>query len=128
MRIAPDPLDDALAPGLPTGFEAKLDDGFAIAAYIEEWSPGDVDAELMEDYFRGGVATLRMVPVAEIAPGNPDANQRIASRERKYARMDPATMPPLVVMDGQVQDGNHRLRVALARGATHLPCYVVEFD
>lgn len=128
MRIAPDPLDEALAPGLPAGWDATLADCYAIAAYIEECSPGYVDVELMEDYFRGGVATLRMVPVGEIAPGDPDANQRVASRERKYARMDPATMPPLVLMDGKVQDGNHRRRVALARGATHLPCYVVEFD
>ena len=128
MRIAPSPLDDALAPAIPAGWPPVLADRFAIAAYIEQWSVGEIDVEMVEEHFRDGVGHLRMVPVGELSQGGADTNVRVASREKRYARMDPSTMPPLLVADGLIEDGNHRFRVALKRGETHVPCYVVEFD
>jgi len=123
MRIGNDPLSDAI----PAGWAPVLKDDWAIADYIDGISPGYVDREFIRECFRFGVATLRMVPIDELTPGPADANVRVASRERKYAKMDPATMPPLVVQDGQIQDGGHRYRVAKAKGLAELPCYVVEY-
>jgi len=43
-----------------------------------------------------------------------DENQNIRSlkKEKKYGKLPAETMPPLIVENGIVRDGNHRLRVA----------------
>lgn len=110
--------------GVP--FPARLHSAREIAEYIDSTSPGFVDVVFVEENFRGSGASLRKVPIAEIEEGNPDGNVRSRSKERRYERMSPATMPPLVVDGGKVMDGNHRLRVARSKGLTHLWCYVVD--
>lgn len=114
-------------PEIPAAWPAVLNDDWAIAHYIVDNSPGEIDLEFVWENFRGGVATLRMVPIEDLIPDHADVNIRIASRERRYAKMDPATVPPLVVEELGIKDGHHRYRVALKRGDTHLPCYVVEY-
>ena len=107
-------------------YPAVLRDEREIAEYISSIASDYVNEEMIEEYFHGCSAVLKLVPIADIVEGNPDANVRSARKERKYAKMDPATIPPLVIEDGEVKDGNHRLRVAQAAGATALWCYVVE--
>lgn len=98
-----------------------------IAAYIASVSSAHVDEEAIEEYLgRGSSATLTSVPVSELKPGNADANLRDERKEKRYAKQNPATMPPLVVLDdGRIVDGNHRYRVALAAGVSEIQCYVV---
>lgn len=118
---------DIPSPAIPEGWPAVLEDDWAIARHIADISPQEVDLEFVREHFRFGKAELRMVPIADLVQGHEDGNRRIVSRERKYAAMDPATVPPLVVEEGEIKDGNHRYRVGLKRGETHLPCYVVEY-
>jgi hypothetical protein len=104
-----------------------LRDAREIAAYIESVSSAYVDEEQIEEYLgRRASAVLKTVPVSWLRPGNADANLRDARKERRYAKMNPQTIPPLVAWgDGQIIDGNHRYRVAVASGASLILCYVV---
>ena len=103
-----------------------LKDGWEIADYIERMSPIEVDEEMIAEHFRGCHATLRMVPISQITPDDENGNIPSKKRQAKYMKMDPKTMPPIVIEDGVIQDGHHRYRVALALGLTEVLCYVVE--
>lgn len=103
-----------------------LKDRYAIADYIETVASAYVDNEYISEHFRGCRAVLRMVPLAQIREGDEDHNIPSKAKERRYAKMDIATMPPIVIEDGEIQDGHHRYRVAKAKGLTEMLCYVVE--
>lgn len=107
-------------------WEPVLKDGWAIAAYIASLSSDDVDEEYIFEHYRGCRAVLRMVPVAKLTAGDADHNIPSKAKARRYAKLALDTMPPLVVEDGQIMDGNHRFRDAIKKGATDVPCYVVE--
>jgi len=102
-----------------------LSDAHAIADYIAGHASDDVDDEFIAEYFRGCHATLRLIPASEISEGDKDHNIRSKAKERRYAKMDPATMPPLVVENGKIMDGGHRFRVGLAKGKNAFWCYNV---
>lgn len=106
-----------------------LDDADAIAAHIATLASDDVDEEFIAEYFRDCGAVLRQVAVDDLQEGDPDKNARSKRKEARYRKLDPMTMPPLVIeeIDGAlvVKDGNHRYRVARELGLTHVPCYVV---
>jgi hypothetical protein len=118
-------VETAAAPTPPPGYAPILKDRYEIAAYIERCSVSYVDVEFIEEHYRGAKAVLRLVPVAEVEQGSAEGNVRVKAREKRYAKMDPATVPPLVIEGGKIADGNHRFRVEVARGATHLWCYDV---
>lgn len=122
--------EGALAiPEPPAGYPTELADRFAIARYIVEQAVGDIDEEFVEEYYRGAQARLRYVPIEELAEGNEAGNQRVPARERRYAKLPAATRPPLVIQHGEIEDGNHRYRVAKAAGEKGLWCYeVVDAD
>jgi hypothetical protein len=102
-----------------------LADAHEIAEYISEVSGDYVDVEFIEENFRDCSAKLEMVPIASIIEGNGDHNIKSTKKERAYMKMSPETIPPLVIKNFEVMDGNHRLRVARKLGLTELPCYVV---
>ena len=81
----------------------------AIADYMQEH--GDVSWEWVFEYFHGAMAVLKEVDVASLTPGNPDANISNIEKELLYEKLPIRTMPPLVVENNTVMDGNHRLRV-----------------
>lgn len=116
------------APPKPTGFEDRLHDARDIADYIETWATYEVDPEFVEEQFRGQHAELRLLPIAELREGGRDHNLQSPANERKYQRMRLETLPPLLVRDGEVLDGNHRLRACKKRGLTHVWCYAVMDD
>lgn len=118
-------IESAGAPSSPAGFPEVLEDADQIAAYIVSQSSSHVDEEFTRDYFRGTKAVLKLVPISEIREGDVNTNVRSKAKEKRYAKMDPSTVPPLVIENGKVMDGNHRYRVAVARGATELWCYDV---
>lgn len=80
---------------------------------------------MVREYFNGAAAVLRPLAVADLRPGNPDANIACERKQARYAEMDPSTMPPIIVDEGKVVDGNHRLRVAVARGEATIMAYDV---
>lgn len=100
-----------------------LKDSHEIADYISGTSTSDVDYGLIVDHFRGAKAVLRRIPALNLTQGNPDHHIGDKAKERRYAKMSPETMPPLVVEDGDIVDGNHRFRVGLSQGVTDFLCY-----
>ncbi|HMC44057.1 MAG TPA: hypothetical protein VKJ77_01895 [Caballeronia sp.] len=104
---------------------AFLENGEKIAAYIAEVSSDYVDAKFVVEYYTGAGAVLRFVPISQLQEGPADSNLSSAEKARKYEALPLETMPPLVCEGGVVDDGNHRLRCARAKGATHLWCYDV---
>lgn len=111
----------------PEGFAATLDDADAIADYVEEWAVGDICREMVHEHFRDCSAVLVHLPMDQIEPSPGDGNRPVASREPRYATMDPATCPPILLMDGRIEDGHHRHRVAAARGDAGMWCYRVTY-
>jgi hypothetical protein len=106
-------------------YPSSLKDSREIADYITGSSTEDVDYGLIEDYFRGAKALLRKIPANELTQGDPDHNVRDPHKERRYAKMPLDTMPPLVVENGRIIDGNHRFRVGLEMGVKSFWCYDV---
>lgn len=113
---------------MPKGYPERLDDSWAIAQHIVDVSPGDIDFDFVEQYFKGAHAALRYVPLVDLSEGNADGNQRVASKEKAYAKLPAVSRPPIVVQDGGIEDGNHRYRVAKAAGETGMWAYVIEDD
>lgn len=112
----------------PAGVSPVLESDHDIADYIEALASEEVDREMIREFFRDGVATLERWKVASLAPGDPDANVRDERKEARYSGLPLETMPPLVIDEaGEVLDGNHRLRVLLAKGVEEAWCYVVRY-
>ena len=111
----------------PVGFGPILEDRFKIAEYVADISPDYVDQEFIGEFFRGSKAVLKRLPIGEIREGNLDHNLPNKRKENRYSKMDPATMPPILIdEDGEVWDGNHRFRVAKSLGLDSVWCYQVE--
>ena len=104
-----------------------LRDNREIASYVSELDPR-VDEEMIEEHYFGCHAVLKLIPIESVKEGPADSNIRSASKEKKFAKMDLAKQPPILVEDGMIRDGNHRYRVAKAAGATDILAYVVSYE
>lgn len=124
----PDPALPSGAWPAPVGYPETLDDRFAIARHIAELSPGEVDEELIEEYYQDTHAVLRWIPMDQLVPGAPEHNLPSRKLERAYARMPRETRPPILVEHGEIADGHHRYRVALAAGDTGMWGYDIVED
>jgi hypothetical protein len=101
--------------------------GYELIDYVVDQSTDDIDPEMVENYFgRDASAQLMLVPIESLREGDPDHNIPSRQKAKEYAKLDPATMPPLVVEDGKIMDGNHRYRDAVTRGLKSLWCYVIQ--
>lgn len=109
-------------------YPAILRNGSEIAAYIASLSPQYVDEEMIEEYVgRSTEGVLREIPIAGVREGNPDGNIRSAAKEKRYLKKSLETMPPIVIdSENEIIDGNHRYRVARARGAETIWAYVLD--
>ncbi len=96
-----------------------------IANYIAMQSPDFIDHELVEESFHGAGAHLRWMPLADLTMGPTSGHMQVPERTLQYAQLPPGTRPPIVVEDGLVQDGHHRVRDALARGEHRILSYEV---
>ena len=105
-----------------------LNDSKEIASHVESTSPEDVDSEYIDEFFHGAGAVLRLIPTTDINEGAPDHNRPCETKQSAYSAMPAATRPPIVIEDGVVVDGNHRLRDAISKGETHIWCYLVMND
>ena len=106
-------------------FKVKLKDNYEIADYIEQYSIGYVDREQIEEYFAGTYAELKEVDINSIKEGNKEGNVRVASKEKKYSKMT-TEIPPIIVENGSIVDGNHRYRVAKQLGKEKIWIYDVK--
>jgi hypothetical protein len=120
--IPPKPMEGGSRPFPPTL------DAQGIADYIETYAVYPVDNEFVYEKFRGSHAVLKLVPIASLREGGREQNLRSKKIEDKYLKQSLKTQPPAVVEDGEVLDGNHRLRANKRRGLTHMWCYVVMGD
>jgi hypothetical protein len=107
-------------------WKAVLENSDDIADYIQEHSPHEVDHERIASEYAGLRAVLKKVPIKSLKLGSPEHNLPDPKREKKYLKKAPESMPPLVVEDGVILDGNHRLRVAKKLGLTDIWAYVIE--
>lgn len=100
----------------------------AVADYITELDPKASYEDIWEwanEDMRDAHFELRMLPIDQVHEGHPDANIRNPAKERRYAKLS-TPMPPLILdWQNNVMDGNHRFRVAKAKGLTEIPCYVL---
>ena len=97
-----------------------------IADYIETTSVEDVFTELIIETFKGCRGILKTVPIDDICAGDPDYNIPNDVKQALYDGLDPRTMPPIILQDGIIMDGNHRYRTAIKLGITHMRAYVIE--
>jgi hypothetical protein len=125
--VTRNPLTEEVNSNTYGNFPQELPTANDILDYMLEWAGSNIDQELVEEYFRGAHAILKMVPIDDLHEGDENANIRNPELEDVYASLD-TPMPPLVVVNSQVIDGNHRLRVAKRKGMMLVPCYVVKWD
>lgn len=111
-------------PAPPPDFPPTLADSEEIADHIEACSTDYVDHEFIAEAFAGYGAILRYVPMDEISPGHAESNISDPDKVASYGSLSLETMPPIVIENGAVQDGNHRYKVALSRGAAGMWAYV----
>lgn len=112
-------------PPKPEGYVDVLNDSQDIAYFVDSVATDYVDTDLVYEKYLGSHAELRLVPIDQLTEGGRDHNIQNPANERKYQRMSVKTVPPLLVENGVVMDGNHRLRAAKKRGLTAMWCYVV---
>jgi hypothetical protein len=114
-------------PTKPDGgsYPERLKDNWAISDYILEYATNDEDADEIADNFEGCHAVLKLCPVDELVPGDSDHTMPHSKMIEKYKKLPIETMPPIVVEDDVVQDGNHRLKVAKELGFSKMWCYEV---
>lgn len=103
-----------------------LKDNSAIAEYVCDLSPYEVDAEMLEEMFHGSRARLRWVELATLILAPEESHLPSKTRQKRVDKLPISTMPPLLVCDLHLQDGYHRLRKLLKDGITHHWAYVVE--
>lgn len=76
---------------------------------------------------RPHIATLRRIPADMVIEGPPEWNKPDLEKEARYLLMDPDTMPPILVNErNEIEDGNHRFRVARQQGQKDIWCYCIE--
>jgi len=104
-------------------FKKQLKNSTEIAEYISEFATDYVDEDLVIEYFFNCKGVLKKVSVEEIQLDNSDNHSRSKIKEKRYSALSSDTMPPLIVENSIVADGNHRLRVARKRGQQEIYIY-----
>lgn len=106
-------------------FKTILKDCSEIAEYIEEISSHHVDIEVIEEYFLGCKAILKECLVSEIIIDNENIHKRDEEAEDRYKLLPIETMPPIIIENNIIVDGNHRFRVLKYLGVMKLKAYEV---
>ncbi len=104
-------------------FKEVLKDAAEITNFIIETSPTDVDEELVFEYFFGCKAILKNVEIDTLQIEDTNHHIQVKAKEKRYQKLPIETTPPIIVEDGKVIDGNHRLRIAQKRGLRRIIAY-----
>lgn len=109
----------------PEEYPPTLDEEELIAYAMDHDPLGEeIDPEMLESMFEGASASLRWIPLEGLIY-NPGV--AVAGRQKAYAAMT-TTPPPIIVRGKEIVDGNHRVKVARAKGQTHMWAYVLYWD
>lgn len=103
-----------------------LKDQYAIAEYISEHAPYEIEEEMIEELYHGSRAKLTWIELGSLILSKDDNHLACEERQGEVDRLPVSTMPPLFVDDSRLEDGYHRLRKLLKEGATHHWAYIVE--
>ncbi len=104
-------------------FKEMLKDADEITSFIIEKSANDIDEELVLEYFWGCKAILKSVEIDSLLIEDTNHHVQLESKERSYQKLPIETIPPIIVEDGKVIDGNHRLRIAQKKGLKRIIVY-----
>ena len=104
-------------------YKPILNNSDEITDFIIEFACSPIDEELIREYFRGCIAILKSIDISYLQEGDESQNIRCIKKEMRYERLPIETMPPLIVENGIVTDGNHRLRVARKNGVKKIAVY-----
>jgi len=104
-------------------FKKILKDADEITSFIIETSPNEIDEELIFEYFFGCKAILKKVEIDTLQLEDINHHIQLKAKEKRYQKLPIETMPPIIVEDGKVIDGNHRLRIAQKRGSRRIIAY-----
>lgn len=97
-----------------------------IASYVVGLSNYDVCREQIEEYFFNCHAKLVWISIRSLEISSPDHNLNDDVRQSVCDSLEISTMPPLLIENGKVIDGHHRLRTLLKQGALYHWAYDVE--
>jgi len=107
-------------------YSTELINNFEITDYIETYASSYIDKGLVEDYFFGCKAVLKEEFITKLI--SEEANhQKHEILENKYIEYPIETMPPLIVENGVILDGNHRFRVLKKLNIEKVKIYEVIF-
>ena len=104
-------------------FKPMLHNSEEIVDFVFEFATSPLDEELVFEYFQGCSGILKYIPIENLEEGNENQNIRSRKKENLYFSLPSSTMPPLIVEDNKVIDGNHRLRVARQKGISIVAIY-----
>jgi hypothetical protein len=104
-------------------FKETLTDASEIVSYIIKTSPNDIDEELVFEYFFGCKAILKKIEINNLQIEDTNHHIQLKSKVKKYQKMSIETMPPIVVQEGKILDGNHRFRIAKKKGMKMIIAY-----
>jgi hypothetical protein len=92
-------------------FKSILKNNEEITDFIVCYASAPVDEKVILEYFNGCKAILKTVEVSCLIQNNLNSNIKNSKNEKHFQSLPFATLPPLVVENNLVLDGNHRLRI-----------------
>lgn len=104
-------------------FKKELKNSTEIVEFIIEFATDYVDEDMILEYFFDCKAVLKKVPINSIKQGNLTNNSRSKKKEKEYKKLPIETMPPVIVENEVVLDGNHRLRIAKTKNQKNIYIY-----
>lgn len=106
-------------------FKPILKNTEEIMNFINEFASEPIDEELVREYFYGCKAILKIVLVHSLKQGNEDYHIKNFEKEKRYELLPFETMPPLIIENDKVIDGNHRLRIAKKKHIKKINVYEI---
>lgn len=106
-------------------FKKILDSTDEITGFIIETSSDFVDEELIYEYFFGCKAVLKSVEVSELRMEDQNHHLRSRRKEKEYEQLPINTIPPLIVENGIVVEGYHRLRIIIKKKISTVKVYEI---
>ena len=107
-------------------YASELDeDGLIDYAYEYAGEDADeIDPEMMRELFSDSSATLREVPLDRLEYNGGCGDE---AKVENYGKLT-TEAPPIIVRGNHIIDGNHRVKVARAKGQKTILAYVVRWD
>jgi gamma-glutamylcyclotransferase (GGCT)/AIG2-like uncharacterized protein YtfP len=102
---------------------STLADEIEIASWIVQHAPHELDFETLRLLFSGRCANLKRVPLDSLREGALERFHQDPGKEMLYKDHTEDSMPPLMVIDNEVQDGHHLFRALKKKGLPSVLIY-----